>query len=104
MKEFPDFFIPNNEQKLTEVNRNRLKCYLRRDIFEHVISHTETDYFSLDDFNNKRTQNMDLAKDLLSEVLVEIKEKGWKCQLSFGGSGLFVYAKDKPKNCWESEL
>jgi hypothetical protein len=47
---------------------------------------------------------MNLVKELVNEVILELQQKGWKCQLSFGGTGLFVYANEKPKNCWEDEL
>ena len=104
MKEFPDFFSPQNKDKLIEAHRNRLKCYLRRDLYEHILSHQESDYFSLDQFNTQRSNDMNLVKELVNEVILELQQKGWKCQLSFGGTGLFVYANEKPKNCWEDEL
>lgn len=101
MKQFPDYFRPSETKKLEECKYNRLLCYLRRDVFEHVLSHEETDYFSLDDFNTRRVQNMELTVDLVNKVITELVERGWKCTLSFGGTGLFIYRQEKPKNCWD---
>lgn len=100
MKEFPAHLKPGNKQKLDEVNLNRLKCYLRRDLYEHVISHEESDYFSLDEFN-QRVNNMETTKKLVGEVMKELQKLGWNCVLSFGGTGLFIYADKKPANCYD---
>ncbi len=102
MKQFPEHLRPDNIKKLVDANYNRLKCYLRRDLYEHIISHSESDYFSLDEFN-QRVNNMDTTKKLVEEVILELKELGWNCQLSFGGTGLFVYGKEKPKECWDGD-
>lgn len=104
MKDFPTTLNVKNKDNFKNLNKDRLKCYLRRDIYEHIISHEESDYFSLDDFN-KRVNNMFLTKELVKEILPEIEKLGWKCKTSFGGTGLFIYSTESPPpNCFEDEF
>ena len=49
MKEFPCVCNPKNKNNFQHLNHDRLKCYLRKDLYEHIISHEENDYFSLDE-------------------------------------------------------
>ena len=101
MKEFPNNLNVKNRDNFTEIQKNRLKCYLRRDIYEHILSHTEEDYFFLDNFN-KRINNMEQVKQLVREIIPELEELGWKCKLAYGETGLFIYSTEQPpKNCWE---
>jgi len=105
MKEFPGIFKPKNKETFSKLNYERLKCYLRRDLYEHIISHEEHDYFSLDDFN-KRVNNMTLTKKLVKEVIIELEKLGWTCKISFGGTGVFIYGKpdNPPSNCFEDSI
>lgn len=101
MKEFPVSLQVENKNNFNNLNKDRLKCYLRRDLYEHIISHDEQDYFSLDDFN-KRVNNMFLTKELVKEIIPELEKLGWNCKTSFGGTGLFIYSTEEPpKNCFE---
>lgn len=104
MKKFPSKFSPKNKEKFPEIWHNRVKCYMRRDIFEHVLSHTEDEYFSLDMFDKKindEKSDMKLVKEICEELIPEIRQTGWNCTLAFGGSGLFIHSTEKPpKNCW----
>lgn len=101
MKQFPGFLKVKNKENFATLNHERLKCYLRRDLYEHIISHEEKDYFSLDEFN-KRVNNMALTKQLVNEVISELENLDWKCKTSFGGTGLFIYSTENPPpNCFE---
>jgi hypothetical protein len=101
MKEFSNILNVRNKENFAKVNYDRLKCYLRRDLYEHIISHEEKDYFSLDEFN-KRVNNINLTRQLVNEVIPELENIGWKCKTSFGGTGLFIYSSDSPPlNCFE---
>lgn len=101
MKEFPSTLKPTNKDNFNQMFYNRMKCYLRRDLFEHIISHDENDYFSLDQFNN-RVNNIDMVKKIVDELVPELVSMGWNCKTSFGGTGLFIYSTDEPPpSCWE---
>lgn len=96
MKKFPQILSVHNKNKFPALNRIRLKCYLRKYLYEHIISHEEKDYFSIDQFNEKHVGNLEVAKQLLSELVPELEELGWKCSLYFGGTGIFVYSETCP--------
>lgn len=102
MREFPSKLNVKNKETFTALHTERVKCYLRRDIFEHIISNEESDYFSLDKFNEKY-DDLELVKRLVRELIPELELLGWTCQCSFGDTGLFIYSDEKPKNCWEEE-
>lgn len=100
MKKFPETFKPQNKEYFDEKNLERLRCYLRRDIYEHVISHKEDEYFCIEEFN-KRVNNMNMTKKLIDEIICELCHLGWKCKKSYGDTGLFIYSSEKPPgNCW----
>lgn len=106
MKEFPRHLRVQNKGKFPQLYFNRLKCYLRKAIYEHVICKTEEEYFSLDKFKeDQEVKDLDLVKKAVSDVIPELEEQlGWKCKLSYGGTGLFIFSTEKPpKNCWEDE-
>jgi len=79
----------------------RMKCYLRRDIYEHVLSYGENDYFSLDKFN-EHVRDMESVKKMVEEIIPELEKLGWHCKTSYGGTALFIYSTDTPPpSCWE---
>lgn len=101
MHEFPSKIKPENKDNFQKIFYDRVKCYLRRDIFEHILSHDENDYFSLDDFNRQRVDDMELVKKMTGELMDELKKIGWNCKLSFGDTGLFIYSTENhPPSCW----
>ena len=95
MKSFPPALKPENKGNFPCLLRERYKCYLRRDLYEHIIGKKETEYFSLDEFNN-RVGNLSLVKELTKELVKELEEMGWKCALAFGDTGVFIYSGDMP--------
>lgn len=102
MKEFGNKLSTTNKNNFQKIIYERWKCYLRRDLYEHILSREESDYFSLDNFN-QRVNNMETVVKMVKEVIPELEALGWKCLLSFGETGLFVYSDKKPENCWEEE-
>lgn len=104
MKTFPSQISASNQQNFTVLFRKRVECYLRRDIFEFLLSRpNEETYFALDNFLNKFEFNTDLKKDfptmLSNGILKELEQLGWQTALSFGDTGLFIFSGERPKNC-----
>ena len=50
MKEFPNILNENNKNKFPVIYYNRVLCYLRKKIYEHMIKEDENNYFDLDSF------------------------------------------------------
>lgn len=99
MKTFPNTLRPENKKYFIEYQRERCKCYLRKNLYEHMISNEEKDYFSLDNFFSQ--VGVSLGKEIVNELIEELKSLGWKCKTSFGGTGLFIYIDNPPSNCFE---
>lgn len=103
MYEFPIELNIKNKTKLdfSSLNYERLLCLLRKEIYDLILGRKdENDYYDFDIFICK--YNCKHAKDnLISKIIVELEEFGWKTQLSFGDTGLFIYStEDKPSSCW----
>tara|TARA_B110000908_G_C10107471_1_gene381452 strand:- start:137 stop:466 length:330 start_codon:yes stop_codon:yes gene_type:complete len=106
MKEFPLILDVKEKERFIDIYYNRVLCYLRKAIYEHVISHDENSYFDLEQFGRDHYKdNKDREKTIskLSESIIpELEKRNWKCKLSFGGTALFIYSTDKPPpSCWD---
>lgn len=106
MKNFSDKLNISNKHNFQSLHYERTLCYLRRDIFEHVIKEDENSYFELDKFSrNYLNNNTKLITKMTETVISELEKLGWKCKTSFGGTGLFIYStKNPPPSCFEDCL
>ena len=108
MKELPAILRVKNKDHLSDIYYNRVLCYLRKAIYEHVISKEENSCFDLEQFGRNYFNDknrVDLTKQLSVTIVSELEELGWKCKLSFGGTALFIYSTEKPPaSCWDDGL
>jgi hypothetical protein len=104
MKVFPSNLNVKNKDRFLALAKVRNTCYLRRDIYEFMLNReSEDEYFSLDEFGKRLKP--DVCKEAVNEVIKELENLGWKCTMSFGGSGLFIYSTETPpKTCWEGDI
>ena len=107
MKDFPNKANVDNKAEFTNIFFDRFICYLRRDIYEHMLRNVndENVYFELDNWSRKFIKNdMEMMIKMVEIITKELQEKGWKTQLSFGSSGLFIYSSETPPpSCWLDE-
>jgi hypothetical protein len=67
----------------------------RKSIYLFLISRSsEDDYIDLCTINKKYKEY------ILSVIGDELTKAGWKWQLSFGDTGMFIFKGDVPKTCW----
>ena|SRR3990167_5823599 len=99
MNSFPDKLNVKNRNLFSKIYRKRIKAYLRKDLYEHILSKEEKDFFDLNPFIEKMNDKT-IFKKLLDEVRDELSILGWKTQTSFGETGLFIYEKNPPPNCY----
>ena len=104
MKTFPKKLECKNRDQFKEIHYERVKAYLRRDLYEHILSHEEKEYFDLEKFGKERLTNINLLKKMVEEVCKELGELNWKTQLSYGGTGLFIFSDKPPSNCYPDGL
>jgi hypothetical protein len=107
MKEFPSILRVRNIEKFSDIYYSRVLCYLRKVIYEHVISHDENSYFDIQKFcceyYKKETSN--ITSRLAESIIPELELLGWKCKLSFGGTALFIFSTEtSPPSCWDDGL
>ena len=68
----------------------------RNEIITHLISRkNEDDYFAIR--QNTKINNFSV---ILETVREELHQSGWKTQLSFNDTGLFIFKDQVPKTCW----
>lgn len=105
MKEFPECLNVKNKESFRDITYNRILCYLRKQLYEHIIGNDENNYFDFDKFRKSYSITQDDNNKMVNTVVKELTELGWKCKLSFGGTGLFIYSTENPpSNCWESDF
>ena len=102
MKHFPSILNVNNKDNFPILYYNRILCYLRRKIYEHIIKEDENNYFDLDMFSiSYNIKDQKIIQKMVGVLIEELHKLGWKCKLSFGETGLFIYSSDKPPpSCW----
>lgn len=103
MKEFPKKLAPVNKGEFHNYMYDRTLCYLRRDVYEFVIRGNEDDFFDLEVFftNHCLKNQIDITTCMVTQIINELKLNGWKCKLSYGDTGLFIYSTENPPaSCW----
>jgi len=105
MKEFPQFLNIKNIELFKDIRYNRIVCYLRKQLYEHMIGNDENNYFDIDKFSTTYNVKLDDKDQMINKIITELSQLGWKCKLSFGGTGLFIYSSENPPaSCWESDF
>ena len=101
MLNFPNEISPQNNINFKNLNKERLLSLLRKDIYDLLISRKdENEYYGLDIFEITYSCK-EYTNELVSQIIIELKYLGWKTQLSFGDTGLFIYSTDElPRSCW----
>ena len=100
MKQFPNILNVDNKDMFSDILYRRYICYLRREIYEHMLRNNENDYFAIDSFATKYNIDIDMAKQMTHELIEEIQNIGWKCRLGFNDTGLFIYSTENPPPNW----
>lgn len=102
MLEFPAKFVPANLPHFEEYHYQRDLCYLRQEVYEHVIrerpptSEVPTAYetpFDLLTFRQKH--QTPFFEKAVEKICAELKQRGWETKVGQAGNALWVY---DPKN------
>lgn len=109
MKDFPSTLNPKNIRTFPDIYYRRVLCYLRKSIYEHIISNDENSYFDIEKFSRQYCSqfltNEKLRDKLCESIIPELMSIGWKCKVSFGGTALFIYSSENPPpSCWDDGL
>ena len=109
MKEFPINLNVKYKDSFPDIYYTRTLCYLRKSIYEHIISSDENNYFDFEEFGRKyfkdHKDRIKLTSKLIESIMLELETRGWKCKISYGGTAMFIYSTDKPPpSCWEDSM
>ncbi len=101
MKELSSKLCVTKKENFRKEYIRRVLCYFRRDIYEHVLSSSENDYFTLEEFRNKYKLSTIEMLSLTGQIINELEKLGWTCKTSYNDTALFVYStKDPPPLCF----
>lgn len=103
MNSFPITIRVENKLNFAEMNIDRITSIFREEIFTTIIRRKdENEYIDLDTFSRQYCGNKSNTMNIiLNKIRDELHNLGWKTELSFGDSGLFIYSTDeKPTSCW----
>ena len=102
MEKFPENISVEKVYLFEELNFNRLLALLRKDIYEHLLWNDDNNFFDLDKFCKEHLKrDTDMLEKMKDIIIEELNILGWKCKLSYGGTGLFIYrTEDPPSSCW----
>jgi len=97
MRTFPSQLNPGNISLLREFRRNRQLCYLRRHVYEAMLSPS----FSIPDNCGINLQNVNMGglpasgysvdQELVDQICSELGKRGFETNRGYGGTVLFVY-------------
>lgn len=76
---------------------------LSEDIYLNILSRkSEEEYYNCNKLLRDTFMNdTELRNECVQIIMKHLEKEGWKTSLSFGGTGLFVYQKEKPRNCFD---
>lgn len=104
MKSFPAKLRPENREKFSEYKFNREICKLRQYIVDYMYSGDTNglDLKSSTDSNGQYEYST-INKNVIDYVCKELQDLGWKTQLAYGDSTLFIF-KDKSELPFMSDM
>jgi hypothetical protein len=114
MNKFPkEIDIKNKTLQVDEYHLNfksyndeRIIKIFRNEVYDYLISRKEeNDYFDIEGFCKKYNYDRKDFISILEKVLIELQKMGWKTELSYGDSAVFIYStEEKPRSCWNDEI
>lgn len=100
MNNFPSTLLPTNREHFSELTDEYVMKKLREEVYFHVLTKDENEYFILDNFVLKYNVQ-DRLERYSSNIIKELTTLGWKCKTSYGGTALFIYStEDAPPSCY----
>jgi hypothetical protein len=102
MNSFPELIRVENKNNFKSIYRDLILTLLRRDICLHILNNDENSFFDIEQFIKRYfDESKDDISHFLDQMINELNELGWKCQISYGGTALFIYSGEKPPpSCW----
>ena len=100
MQEFPKSLSSENIMNFSEILKVYYMQQLRQEIYIHMLRNNQNDFFDIELFDRKYVKDIKVTDELIEIIIKELHELGWKTFLGYGGTGLFIYDKEKPSSAW----
>ena len=98
----------DNRANFKAILHDQILQKYRQSIFDHMIRCEESEFFDIDKFRISNTIEATDHDDMMSKIIIIIRDElqqqlGWKTELSYGGTALFIYSDTRPRNCWVTD-
>ena len=100
MQEFPKSLSSENTLHFSEFLKDYYLQQMRQEIYVHVLRNNQNDFFDIELFDRKYVKDIKVTDNLIEIMITELEQLGWKTFLGYGGTGLFIYDKEKPSSAW----
>lgn len=100
MQEFPKSLSTENTLQFSELLKDYYLQQMRQDIYIHILRNNQNDFFDIELFDRKYVKDIKVTDKFIEIMITELEQLGWKTFLGYGGTGLFIYDKEKPTSAW----
>jgi len=100
MQEFPKSLSSENTLQFSDLLKDYYLQQMRQDIYIHILRNNQNDFFDIELFDRKYVKDIKVTDKLIEIIITELEQLGWKTFLGYGGTGLFIYDKEKPSSAW----
>lgn len=105
MKSFPETLGVIYKNTFQQRNYEYKLGLLRKEIYELILNAIHSNFVDLDNFcRTKLEGDKEVLCEMVDTVTTELEGLGWSVNTSYGGTALFVYVGDKPKNCYDDSI
>lgn len=106
MNNIPNYMNVNNKHMFSQIHNEKMTSLFREHIVLHMLKGEENDYFDTDKWCREYLDNnCEQMEIILEKIIDELTMLNWKCKLSFGGTGLFIYSSDtQPPSCFDDNF
>ena len=73
---------------------------LRKKIYLFLLLNRQNDFFDIELFDRNYVKNIKWTEKMIHVIIAELESMGWKTYLGYGGTGLFIYDKERPSSAW----
>jgi hypothetical protein len=97
---FSEFLRPENINEFSKYINEQNKILLRKELEQMILKNKNGDYFDIEIFRKKNDISLETMTEMLSEILGELETLGWKWQLCYGNTGLYIFNENPPSTLW----
>lgn len=90
----------DNKENFPNILMDYYRDKLRKHLRVYVLKQNKDDYFDIQKFRKRYDLSVEEMETLLSAVVEEFQELGWKWHLCYGGTGLYLYIDNLPDSMW----